>query len=186
MMVIAAILTSLTIAREWENGTMEQLISTPVKTEEMIIGKLIPYFCIGMFDVLLAVLMSTLWFKVPLRGSIILLFFLVAIFLVGTLSLGLLISIVTKNQFVANQLAMTVTLLPSFLLSGFTFAICNMPKPLQVITYAIPTRYLVTILKGIYLKGVGLKILWFEAGLLTLFSVVTLSLANRKFKKKLE
>jgi len=186
MMVIAAILTSLTVAREWENGTMEQLISTPVKTEEMIIGKLIPYFGVGMLDVSLAVLMSTVWFKIPFRGSMILLFCLAAIFLVGTLSLGILISIVTKSQFVANQLAMTVTLLPSFLLSGFTFAIYNMPKPLQVITYAVPTRYFVTILKGIYLKGIGLKVLWFEALLLTTFSLVTLTLANRKFKKKLE
>jgi ABC-2 type transport system permease protein len=186
MMVIAAILTSLTVAREWENGTMEQLISTPVKTEEMIIGKLIPYFGVGMLDVSLAVLMSTVWFKVPFRGSMILLFGLAAIFLVGTLSLGLLISIVTKNQFVANQLAMTVTLLPSFLLSGFTFAISNMPKPLQLITYAVPTRYFVSILKGIYLKGIGLKVLWFEVLLLTIFTLVNLALANRKLKKKLE
>jgi len=185
MMVIAALLTSLTVAREWERGTMEQLISTPVKGRELILGKLLPYFAIGMFDVLLAVLMGEFLFQVPLRGSAALLFGMAAIFLAGALSLGMVISIVTKSQLLASQLAMVLTFLPSFLLSGFMYAISNMPKPIQLITYVIPARYFVTLLKGIYLKGVGLEILAVEAGLLTIFGVLVVILANVKFKKKL-
>jgi ABC-2 type transport system permease protein len=186
MMVIAALLTSLTVAREWENGTMEQLISTPIKSQELILGKLIPYFVIGLFDVFLAVVMGKVLFEVPLRGSAALLFIMTAVFLVGTLSMGLLISIVAKNQLVANQMAMIMTFLPSFLLSGFVYAISNMPKFLQIITYLVPARYFVDILRGIYLKGVGLEVLWPEAFLLTVFGVVMVILANVKFKKKLE
>jgi len=185
MMVIAALLTSLTVAREWESGTMEQLISTPVKAEELILGKFLPYFGIGMLDVLLAVLMGEFVFKVPLRGSVALLFGMAAIFLAGSLSLGILISIVTKSQLLASQLAMVMTLLPSFLLSGFVFAIINMPRPLQFITYLIPARYFVSLAKGIYLKGVGLEILGFEAILLSLFGISVVVMAKLKFKKKL-
>ncbi len=185
MMVIAALLTSLTVAREWERGTMEQLISTPVKGPELILGKLLPYFAIGMFDVLLAVLMGEFVFKVPLRGSVALLFVMAAIFLVGALSLGMLISILTKSQLLASQLAMVLTFLPSFLLSDFMYAISNMPKPIQLITYLIPARYFVVLLKGIYLKGVGLEVLAAQAGLLTAFAAAMVLLANVKFKKKL-
>ncbi len=143
MMVIAALMTSLTVAREWERGTMEQLVSTPVKGPELIIGKLIPYFCIGFFDVLLAVLTAEFLFHVPLRGSVVLLFGMTIIFLVGSMSMGMLISINTKNQLLASQFAMVATYLPSFLLSGFMFSIANMPKPIQIITYAVPARYFV-------------------------------------------
>ncbi|MCK8604293.1 ABC transporter permease [Desulfoferrobacter suflitae] len=186
MMVIAALLTSLTIAREWERGTMEQLISTPVKGPELILGKLFPYFTIGMFDVLLAVLMGEFLFDVPLRGSVPLLFGMAAVFLVGALSLGILISVVTKSQLLASQLAMVLTFLPSFLLSGFMYAISNMPQPIQIITYVIPATYFVSLLKGIYLKGVGLEVMAIQAGLLGAFGVVMVILANDKFKKKLE
>lgn len=186
MMVIAALLTSLTIAREWERGSMEQLISTPIKGPELITGKLLPYFTIGLFDVLLAVLMGEFLFNVPLRGSVALLFIMASVFLAGALSLGILISVVTKSQLLASQLAMVLTFLPSFLLSGFMYAITNMPKPIQVITFAIPARYFVALLKAIYLKGVGLEILAGQALLLTLFGGVTVMLANIKFKKKLE
>jgi len=186
MMVIAALLTSLTVAREWERGTMEQLISTPVKGNELIFGKLLPYFIIGMFDVLIAVLMGEYLFHVPLRGSIGLLFGMAALFLAGALSLGMVISIMTKSQLLASQLAMVLTFLPSFLLSGFMYAIDNMPEAIQLITYLIPATYFVTLLKGIYLKGIGLEILVVEAGLLTVFSIAMIALANHKFKKKLE
>ena len=185
MMVIAALLTSLTVAREWERGTMEQLISTPVKGHELILGKLLPYFAIGMLDVLLAVLMGEFLFQVPLRGNIALLFTMAAIFLVGALSLGMLISVVTKSQLLASQLAMVMTFLPAFLLSGFMYAISNMPKAIQLITYLIPARYFVALLKGIYLKGIGLQVLFIEAGLLTVFGAMMIVLANVKFKKKL-
>lgn len=185
MMVIAALLTSLTVAREWERGTMEQLISTPVKRQELILGKLIPYFAIGMFDMLLAVIMGEYLFKVPLRGNVGLLFGMAAIFLAGALSLGMAISILTKSQLLASQLAMVLTFLPSFLLSDFMYAIGNMPKVIQIITYVIPSRYFVTILKGIYLKGVGLEILALESVFLSIFGAAMVVLANVKFKKKL-
>lgn len=186
MMVIAALLTSLTVSKEWEQGTMEQLISTPVKGPELIAGKLLPYFALGMLDVLLAVLMGEFLFDVPLRGSVPLLFGVSAAFLVGALALGMLISIVAKSQLLASQLAMILTFLPSFLLSGFMYAIGNMPRPVQVVTYLIPARYFVALLKGIYLKGVGLEVLGIEAALLVAFGVVMVFLANAKFKKQLE
>ena len=185
MSVIAALLTSLTVAREWETGTMEQLISTPVKGSEIVLGKLLPYFGLGMLDVLLAVVMGEFLFHVPLRGSVALLFAMAAIFLAGALSLGMVISIVTRSQLLASQLAMVLTFLPSFLLSGFVYAIGNMPVPIQLATRLIPARYFVTLLKGIYLKGVGLEILAVEAGLLTLFGAVMVILAIAIFKKRL-
>jgi ABC-2 type transport system permease protein len=185
MMVIAALLTSLTVAREWERGTMEQLISTPVKGAELILGKLIPYFAIGMFDVLLAVLMGEFLFGVPLRGNVGLLFAMAAIFLAGALSMGMLISIVTKSQLLASQVAMTTTFLPAFLLSGFMVPIANMPIVIRAITHVVPARYFVSLLHAIYLKGVGLEILAFEAMLLTVFGAVMVLVAYVKFKKKL-
>ncbi|HEX72559.1 MAG TPA: ABC transporter permease [Candidatus Hydrogenedentes bacterium] len=186
MMVIAALLTSLTVSREWEQGTMEQLISTPVKGHELILGKLLPYFAIGMFDVLLAVIMGEFIFEVPLRGSVVLLFGVSAAFLVGALALGMFISIAAKSQLLASQLAMILTFLPSFLLSGFMYAIGNMPYAVQLITYVVPARYFVALLKGIYLKGVGLEVLGIHAALLLLFGVVMVLLAIMKFKKRLE
>jgi ABC-2 type transport system permease protein len=185
MMVIAALLTSLTVAREWETGTMEQLISTPLKGPELIIGKLIPYFTIGIIDLFLAVLVGQFAFAVPLHGSLWLLFVMSLVFLTGALSLGILISIVTKNQRMASQLAMVSTMLPAFLLSGFIFPIDNMPIVIRGITHIITARYFVTILRGIYLKDVGLDILAGEAGFLAVFSILVLALAMRKFRKKI-
>jgi ABC-2 type transport system permease protein len=186
MMVIAALLTSLTVAREWERGTMEQLISTPVKGYELVLGKLIPYFVIGMVDVLLAVVMGQFLFEVPLRGSVGLVFGMAAIFLAGVLSLGILISIVTKSQLLASQIAMITTLLPAFLLSGYMIPINNMPALVQKITYIVPARYFVALLKDIYLKGVGLEILGNQALLLTVFGVAMVAAAIIRFKKRLE
>jgi ABC-2 type transport system permease protein len=185
MMVIAGLLTSLTVAREWERGTMEQLISTPVKVSELLIGKLIPYVELGLIDFVLALLVGILIFNVPLKGSLILLFVLTLIFLVGAMSLGLLISIVAKKQVQASQMAILVTFLPSFIMSGFVFPIANMPLILKAITYIVPARYFVTILKGIFLKGVGLTILWWEGLLLLIFTMAIFMMAMRKFKKEL-
>jgi ABC-2 type transport system permease protein len=185
MMVIAAMLTSLTMAREWETGTMEQVISTPLKGSELILGKLLPYFGIGMLDVLIAVLMGEFLFEVPLRGNVALLFSMAAVFLAGALSLGMLISIVTKAQLLASQLAMVVTFLPAFLLSGFMYDISNMPTVIQAITHVVPARYFVSLLKGIYLKGIGLELLMMEAVLLTVFGLLVFLAANLVFKKKL-
>jgi ABC-2 type transport system permease protein len=185
MMVIAALLTSLTVAREWEQGTMEQLISTPILARELVLGKLLPYFALGMLDVAVAVGMGEFLFRVPLRGSAALLFGMAAVFLAGALSMGMAISIVTKSQLLASQLAMVLTFLPSFLLSGFVYAIGNMPGVIQAATYLIPARYFVSILKGIYLKGVGLSVLLGEAALLSAFGAAMVLLANRAFRKKL-
>ncbi|HUX09504.1 MAG TPA: ABC transporter permease [Terriglobia bacterium] len=185
MMVIAALLTSLTVAREWERGTMEQLISTPVTGRELILGKLLPYFSIGMIDMVLAVLMGEFLFHVPLRGSVLLLFASSAIFLAGTMALGILISVVAKNQLLANQIAMVLTFVPSFLLSGFVFPISNMPTVIQWITYLVPARYFITLLKAIYLKGAGISVLAGDGLLLVVYAISMILLAVGIFKKKL-
>lgn len=186
MMVIAALLTSLTVAREWERGTMEQLIATPVQGRELILGKLVPYFAIGLFDVALAVAMGEFLFHVPLRGNTALLFGTAAIFLTGALGLGMLVSIQMKSQLLASQTAMVLTFLPAYLLSGFMTPIANMPTPLQWLTYLIPARYFVALLKSIYLKGVGLEILALDVVLLTAFAAIVLLLANLKFRRTLD
>ena len=186
MMLITALLTSLTVAREWETGTMEQLISTPVGSSELILGKLAPYFVIGMVDMLLSVLAGRFLFDVPIRGSLLLLFTVSAIYLVGALSLGILISTKAKTQLLASQAAFVATFLPAFLLSGFMFDIGNMPKALQVVTYFIPARYFVTILRSLYLKGAGLAQLWPECLLMVAFGALMLLLAIHSFKKRLD
>jgi ABC-2 type transport system permease protein len=186
IMIISALLTSLTVAREWERGTMEQLISTPVKTNELITGKLIPYFAISLFDLVIAVVMAKFVYHVPLRGSLTLLFVLSSFFLIGSLTLGMYISIAAKNQLMASQLAMLTTFLPGFLLSGFAYAISNMPKAIQAITYAVPARYFIIILRGIYLKGVGFNVLWLDVLFLIIFAAIMVTLANIKFKKRID
>ncbi len=186
MMVIAALLTSLTIAREWERGTMEQLIATPLRVPELVLGKLLPYYAIGFIDVALSVAAGVLVFGVPFRGNLALLLGLSLIFLLGALSLGMLISIKAKSQLVASQVAMVVTFLPSFLLSGFMYDIGNMPGWLQAVTYAFPARYFVNILKAIFLKGIGLRMLGVEVLFLTTFALIVTVAANRKFRKSLE
>jgi len=185
MMVIAALLTSLTVAREWERGTMEQLISTPVRGPELVFGKLIPYFVICMIDVLLAVVMAEFLFHVPFRGSLLFLALVTTVFMIGTLSIGMVISIIAKSQLLASQMAMIITFVPGLLLSGFMTPVANMPDAIQLITRIIPARYFVTMIRGIYLKGVGPQILWVEGIFLLFFSVIMVTLAIAKFKKKL-
>ena len=182
--VNVALLTSLTIAKEWDRGTMEQLISTPIKTPELIIGKMIPYFVIGFIDTVVSVLMGTMVFDVPLRGSVVLLLALSGVFLFGGLSWGILISIIARTQLLASQMAILSTFLPAFLLSGFMFLIANMPKALQIVTYGVPARYFVTILKDIFLKGNPLRLLAGEASLLAVYGLVVFAIANKKFQKK--
>jgi ABC-2 type transport system permease protein len=185
MMVIAALLTSLTVAREWERGTMESLIATPLSGPELILGKLVPYLVLGLVDVGLAVTMGEFLFEVPLRGSAALVFALCAVFLTGGLAMGMLFGILTRNQLVASQMAIILTFLPAFLLSGFVYAISNMPTPVRWFTYLVPARYLVTVLRAVYLKGVGLEILFGQALLLVVFAVAMVALANRRFRKTL-
>jgi len=185
MGLIAALLTSLTIAREWESGTMEQLISTPVRGAELILGKLLPYIVIGLTNMAIAVLMAVFLFQVPLRGSVVLLFLVGTFFVVGTLAQGLLISTLARQQLLASQFAMVSTFLPAFLLSGFAFAIANMPMPVQVVTFIVPARYFVALVKGIFLRGVGLESLWSDALFLVLFCIVVLGLAIKTTRKHL-
>jgi len=186
MMVMTAMLTSLTVAREWENGTMEQLISSPVRGYEIIIGKLIPYFGLGMVQVLLIVLTGTLVFRVPLRGSLLSLFTVCAIFLLCGLGIGLLVSIVTKNQQLAYTVAILTTMLPAFLLSGFISPIASMPKIIQIVTYVVPARYFLTALRGIFLKGYGFGQLWTEIAILTAFAALVFIAALRRLRLRLE
>jgi ABC-2 type transport system permease protein len=184
IMIIAALLTSICIAREWERGTMEQLISTPVKAPELVIGKFIPYFVIGFFDLTVGVLMARFLFHVPFRGSYLLLVILSSLFLTGALSQGIWISVVGRTQLMASQLATLTTMLPTVLLSGFIYPIFNMPKFIQPVTYFIPARYYIVVLRELFLKGGRLDTLWDEALFLMLFAVLMFALAIRKFKKK--
>lgn len=183
MMIIAAQLASITVAKEWERGTMEQLISTPVRRSELLLGKFIPYFVIGFTDLLIAISMAQFVFDVRLKGNLMLLLMLSSIFLSGALAQGLYFSVFAKNQRLATQLAILTTFLPTFLLSGFVYPIYNMPKIIQVITYILPSRYFITILKGIYLKGAGLGLLWPQVLFLILFAFFMISVTIHKFKK---
>jgi len=185
MSVIGAFLTSLTIAREWERGTMEQLVSTPVTPLEIMLGKLAPYFLIGMFDVVVCALLALYWFHVPFRGSFVALLISSALFMVVVLALGFFISVVAKNQLAASQMALLATFLPAFLLSGFLYAIEQMPVILQWITRILPARYYVSLLKKIFLKGTATSLLYADLIPLTIFSLVLTVLATRSFHKRL-
>ncbi len=184
IMIISALLISITIAREWERGTMEQLISTPVKGPELIIGKFIPYFAIGFFDLMVGVVMARFLFGVPFRGSYILLIILSSLFLTGALSQGILISVVARTQLMASQLASLSTLIPTMLLSGFIYPIFNMPKFVQLFTYLIPARYYIVVLRDLFLKGNGIATIWDEALFLLLFAFFMFGFAVRRFRKK--
>ena len=186
MMIIAAMLTSLTIAREWERGTMEQLASTPVSRLELVLGKLLPYLAIGLTDVVMVSVLGVLLFRVPFRGEPLLLMVLSFFFLAGALGLGMFISAVARSQLLATQLAMLATFMPAFLLSGFMFAIEVMPKPLQAVTYLVPARYFLTVTRGIFLKGVGMHVLYIDALLMVAFALGGLTLAVRNYRKELE
>jgi ABC-2 type transport system permease protein len=185
MGLIAALLTSLTIAREWERGTMEQLSSTPVRPVELILGKLLPYTTIGLANLTLSVLLAVFLFQVPLRGSVPLLFGVGMVFVVGTLAQGIFISTVARQQLLASQMAMISTFLPAFLLSGFAFAIANMPLPVQGITYLVPARYFVALVKGIFLRGTGLGAMWGDALALVVFATVIITASVRRTRKTL-
>lgn len=186
MMIIAAMLTSLTIAREWERGTMEQLAATPVSRVEVVIGKLLPYLGIGLADVVVSSALGVLLFDVPFRGSAALLMVLSFLFLTGALGLGMFISVVAKSQVLATQVAMVATFLPAFLLSGFMFAIEVMPPALRAVSLLIPARYFLVVTRGIFLKGVGIEALRTQALLMVAFAVAGLGLAVLRFRKELE
>lgn len=185
MSVIGAFLTSLTIAREWERGTMEQLISTPVTPVEIMLGKLAPYFAIGMFDVIVCAVIAVYWFQVPFRGSSLTLLLSSAMFLVVVLALGFYVSVIAKSQLAASQIALLSTFLPAFLLSGFLFPIEQMPAVLQWITRILPPRYYVSVLKKIFLKGTPTALLYADLVPLAVFALVLTLLATASFHKRL-
>jgi len=185
MSVIGSFLTSLTIAREWERGTMEQLVSTPVTPLEIMLGKLVPYFVIGMFDVIVCALIALFWFHVPFRGSFVTLVVSSAMFMIVVLSLGFFISVIAKNQLAASQIALLATFLPAFLLSGFLYAIEQMPIVLQWITRILPARYYVSVLKKIFLKGTPTTLLYADLVPLAIFAFVLALVATHSFHKRL-
>ncbi len=160
IMIVGALLTSLVIAREYENGTMETILSLPIKAGEFLIGKAIPYFFIALTDVLVAIFMGQVLFGVVMKSSFWLMILASTIYLSVALSLGFLISAATKSQLVANQMAILITYLPSLLLSDFVFPVENMPKVLQLATCVVPATYFIDILNGLYLRNLSLSNLW--------------------------
>ena len=185
LMTISALLTSITIAREKETGTMEQLLTSPVKPREILIGKLIPYVVIAFLDGALIVSIAVFLFKVPFVGSQLLLVLFGFVYIATALSLGILISSVTKTQQVAMMLAQTTTLLPAVMLSGFIFAIRNMPIPLQAISHIVPARYFVDIIRGIMLKGASIEVLAIQAVGMVGLAALFMFIAARKFSTRI-
>jgi len=185
LMIITLTLTSLAIVKEKEIGTLEQLMVTPIKPYQLIIGKLLPFVLIAAIDVALVIVVARFWFLVPLRGSILLLLGLSCLFVLTTLGLGLFVSTISKTQQQAMMTAQFFFFMPFIFFSGFAFPIENMPKIVQYLTYLIPLRYYITIIRGIFLKGVGIAELWHQAAVLLAFGVVILSLSVLRFRKRI-
>ncbi|MEI9813271.1 MAG: ABC transporter permease [Acidobacteriota bacterium] len=183
-MIIAALLTSLCIAREWENGTMEQLLSTPVRPSELAMGKLAAYFLLGLFDMLVALFVAVYVFDVPIKGSLPLLLFSSCVFLFGGMAWGIFISAGHRDQLSAYQMGTFTSFLPAFLLSGFVYSLQNMPTVIQAISLFVPARYFIDIAKGIFLKGIGLRLLWFDLLLLIIYGAAMFYFATRKLRGK--
>ena len=186
LIMISALLTSITITREKETGTMEQILVSPVKSHQIILGKVLPYILLAILIALVILLTGIFLFKVPFRGNALLLFILSTLYIITALSIGLMISTVAKTQQVAMMVAMIITLLPTIMLSGFIFPIASMPKLLQYLSYIIPARYYLHIVRGIILKGST----FFDLGQPTLFlgviSAILLIVSIRKFSSNLE
>lgn len=185
LLVVTTNLSAMAIVREREVGTLEQLNVTPIARWELIVGKLLPYALIGMIDVVLVLLVALYWFEVPMRGSLPLLFVMSAVYLLSTLGLGLFVSTISNTQ---QQAMMTTTfffMLPMIYLSGFIFPIDNMPSWIQPITYFIPLRYFLVILRGLFLKGVGLETFWPQALALLVWGMAIITLATLRSSKRL-
>ncbi len=186
MTLIGALLTALVVSREWERGTMEALLVTPVRIGEVLLGKLIPYFILGMGGMLITVAMALWVFEVPLRGSFWVLMLGSMLFLLAALGMGLLISSVARNQFVAGQVAIIATFLPAFILSGFIFDIGSMPAPIQLVTHFIAARYFVAILQTVFLAGDVWPVFVVNALALVAMAAVFLLLVRKRTRKSLE
>lgn len=183
--IVAVLLTALTVSREWERGSMEQLFATPVGRFEIIMGKLLPYLALGVVQVLLVLAVGAWVFEVPIRGSILTLAASSLLFLVGMLAQGLFVSVVARNQIVATQAATMTSVLPSLLLSGLIFPIDNMPAPLRVLSSFVPARYYVSTLRGVLLRGNGFAELWLPLLAMAGFAVLMLALSTRRFERQL-
>ncbi|MGD0024557.1 MAG: ABC transporter permease [Xanthobacteraceae bacterium] len=186
MALVGAQLTSLTISREWERGTMELLISTPVKPSELMFGKLMPYLALGWLDAAFCLALAALWFGVPYRGTLIALFLTTTLFLFVVLSIGYLLSVLIRSQVGASQIALLVTMLPTTLLSGYVFPIDQMPPIIQDITYLIYSRYYVAIVKALFLKGSSIPELLTPILFLVVYAFAVMILAARAFRKRLD
>jgi len=182
LIMISALLTSVTIAREKETGTMEQLLVAPVTSRQIVVGKVLPYIFIAFLDGMLVILFARLVFGVPFQGSFPLLMFFTILYVSASLSIGILISSRVRTQQVAMMFALVITMLPSVMLSGFIFAIKVMPLPLQAISHFLPARYYITATRGILLKGSGLTALTAQAGALVALSAILITIATKKFK----
>ena len=185
MSIISAMLTSLTVSREWERGTMEQLAATPVSRAEVILGKLVPYLVIGLIDVAIAVIVGVYVFDVPFRGNLLTFTLGTTVFLIGVLGLGTLLSTGLKSQLLASQAAIFATYLPALLFSGFMYTISNMPVVLQWISRVVPARYYVSFTRGVFLKGNGLDVLWPAILGLSFYAMWTVTFSIKNFKKEL-
>jgi ABC-2 type transport system permease protein len=186
MTLTGALLTAMVVAREWERGTMEGLLVTPASIDEIILSKLLPYFALGMGGMALSLALAVWLFDIPFRGSLWLLLVSSSAFLLCALGMGLLISTVSKNQFIAGQLAITATFLPAYVLSGFAFDINSMPGTIQLITYIVPARYFVTILQSIFLVGNVWPVILPNIFALAIMAAIFLGLARRSARKSLE
>jgi len=183
--LVAVLLTSLAVAREWERGSMEQLFATPVGRLEIVVGKLLPYLAMGIVQVLLVMTAGAWVFGLPFRGSLWVLSLASVLFMLGMLGQGLLISVIARNQMVATQASMLSAMLPSMLLSGFMFPIENMPGILQLVSHVVPARYYIAVLRGVLLKGNGVEDLYSELLLLAAFAVFMIAVSTARFKRKL-
>ena len=186
MTIIGTLLTALVIAREWERGTMEAMLVTPLRVSEILLGKLVPYFILGIGSLLVCLLLSILVFSVPFRGSLWLLLLVSSLFLISALGLGLLISTLAKNQFIASQAALYSAFLPAFLLSGFIFEIESMPDALQKVTFILPARYFVQSLKTLFLAGDVYTLIALNASGIILMGALFLFIAKTKIRKRLD
>ena len=185
MTLVGTLLTSLVVAREWERGTMEAMMATPVTATEILVGKLVPYFILGLASMTVCFLVAEFLFAVPFRGSLFALYALSSVFLLPSLGMGLLISSVTKNQFLASQIAMLSAFLPAFLLSGFIFEINSMPNFIRIITYAVPARHLIPSLQSVFLAGDIWPMYLKSMAILAAMGVFLLFIAARKTKKRI-
>jgi ABC-2 type transport system permease protein len=184
--LVGAQLTSLTVSREWERGTMELLISTPVKPSEVMLGKLAPYLVLGWIDAAFCLVIAAIWFEVPFRGTLLTLFVTTTLFLVVVLGIGYLISVLIRSQLGASQIALLATMLPTNLLSGYVFPIDQMPAIVEKLTYLVYARYYVTIIKAIFLKGAGIPALAMPIIFLLIYAAGIMFLAARAFRKALD